>query len=114
MKFNNFFKALWVVLMLFGCNKSKRFSSAEWKKWRESENIPSKRWLMSKEILKNHRLKGISKDSIIILLGKPDVDGYDKYYYNIGYPEHPKQLDPASLVIYFKRDTVRAVKISKE
>ena len=114
MNFKNLFRMLCVAIMLLGCNQSKKFSSSEWKKWQESENIPGERWLMSKDLLKKHRLKGLSRDSIIILLGKPDVDRNDKYYYNIGYPQNPAQLDPASLVIYFRSDRVKKVKISEQ
>lgn len=113
----NTFKILSLMVILFftvGCSEQKDFNSTEWKSWVESEGTLHTRWLMHKDLLKKYELKGISKDSILDLLGEPNIQHSDGFYYNLGYPEKGSGIDPGTMKITFKDDSVVDIKVNDE
>ena len=64
------------LLFIVSCSKQKEFDKIEWKNWIESEATIDSRWLMHKDLLRKYPLKGVSKDSIIMLLGEFKEDNF--------------------------------------
>ena len=104
---------LFLVILLFAvsCSEQKDFNSDEWKSWVESEITPSTRWLMHKNLLKENKLKGVSKDSIINLLGKPNTETIKEFHYQLG--ATGRGINMGTMVISFKDDTVTEVKVNE-
>ena len=102
-----------ITMLLFtvGCSEKKDFNSDEWKNWTESEATLHTRWLMHKDLLKKYELKGVSKDSVLNLLGKPNTQHSDRFYYNLGYPKRGG-IDPATMTIEFENDSVIDVEVT--
>ncbi len=73
-----------IILLIVSCSEKKDFNSNVWKNWTETESTMNTRWLMYKDLLKKYKLKGVSKDSILQLLGKPNVQTKSKYQYFLG------------------------------
>ncbi|SFW77671.1 hypothetical protein SAMN02927921_04255 [Sinomicrobium oceani] len=109
---NSFKIFSFIVILLFAvsCSEKKDFNSIEWKNWVESEATLHTRWLMHKDLLKKYELKGISKDSILNLLGEPNKQYSDEFYYNLGYSN--RSVDSATMIITFENDTVIDIKVS--
>lgn len=104
-----------MVILLFAvsCGEQKNFNSTEWKNWKESEATMHTRWLMHKDLLNQYELRGISKDSILSLLGKPNTQHLDKFYYNLGYPKKRGGIAPATMTIEFKNGFVVDIEVTK-
>ena len=101
------------IIFITSCSEEKKFDSVKWKNWTESEASLHTRWLMHKDLLKTYKLKGVSKDSILSLLGKPNQQHSNKFYYNLGYPERGG-IDPATMTVFFKNDVVTNTKVTNE
>ena len=110
MKLIKFSTLIILFLLTFGCGKQKEFDSNEWKGWVETESTIDTRWLMHKDLLKNHELKGVSKDSILNLLGKPNSETNTKYYYQLGVTG--KGINTGTMTIKFEKNLVVEVKIT--
>jgi hypothetical protein len=100
-------------LFTVSCSEQKDFNSTEWKNWVESEATLHTRWLMHKDLLKKYELKGVRKDSILSLLGKPNTEHSDKFYYNLGYPKKRGGIDPATMTIEFENNLVFDIEVTK-
>lgn len=107
--FINFSIIIFSILLLIGCLEDKTFKSDEWKQWAESENNPSLRWEMHRDLLNKYDLKTYSKEEIVNLLGKPDIKKGDKYHYLMGYTG--KGINTGTLIVIFKNDSVQDIKI---
>ncbi|MGS2764566.1 hypothetical protein [Sinomicrobium sp. M5D2P9] len=109
----NIFKTLSfiaILLLAVSCSEQKDFNSTEWKNWTESEATPNTRWLMRKDLLKRYDLEGVSRDSILELLGKPNSETNDKYYYQLG--PTGRGINTGTMTITFENNTVVDIKIT--
>lgn len=104
-----------IAMLLFAvsCSEKKDFNSEEWKNWVESEATMHTRWLMHKDLLKKYDLKGISKDSILSLLGEPNTQYSDEFNYNLGYPKRGGGIDPGTMTIKFENGIVADIEVTK-
>lgn len=102
-----------ILLFTVSCSEQKDFNSTEWKNWTESEATIHTRWLMHKDLLKKYDLKEVSEDSILSLLGKPNKQHSDRFYYNLGYPKRGGGIDPATMVIEFENNLVSDIEVTK-
>lgn len=109
----NSFKILsFIAILLFtvSCSEQKDFNSTEWKNWVESESTPNTRWLMHKDLLDNYNLKTYSKEQVLDLLGKPNNETNDKYYYLLGTTE--RGINTGTMTITFINGSVVGVKVT--
>jgi hypothetical protein len=97
------------LLLLTNCNEGIKFDSELWKSWSESENNPDLRWRMHKDLLKSYELKTYDRNKIIDLLGNPDHETVNEYYYNLGYSGHG--INIGLMIIIFEKNKVREIKI---
>ncbi|MBL4679323.1 MAG: hypothetical protein JKY88_01215 [Pseudomonadales bacterium] len=109
----NSFKILsFMVILLFtvSCSEQKDFNSDEWKNWVESESSPNTRWLMHKDLLKQYELKGVSRDSILNLLGEPNTQYSNEFYYQLGYTG--RGINIGTMTITFENGSVVDIKVT--
>ncbi|WP_109437888.1 MULTISPECIES: hypothetical protein [Aquimarina] len=99
-----------ILLFAVGCGKQKDFNSTEWKNWEETETTPNTRWLMHKDLLSKYELEGVSKGYILNLLGKPDSETNNKYYYQLGVTG--KGINTGTMTIKFESDSVVNIEIT--
>ncbi len=106
-----FIQFLIISILLFSCGKvtHEKFNSEKWK----SENLNSEenwtlRWNMMNDLRNNHKIKGKTKNEIIELLGKPDNENKNQFYYYLGYSGNG--INTGSLFITFDEDD-RAINI---
>ena len=107
-------KVLLLVLItctVFSCVEDKKFDSAEWKLWTESEGSPNLRWKMRESLLNDYNLKGYDKQKIIELLGKPNNEMGSEYHYSLGSAE--SGIDTGTMVIKFENDVVISVDVMR-
>ena len=97
------------LLLLTSCNEGQKFDSNQWKSWSESENSPDLRWRMHKDLLKSYKLKTFDRNKIIDLLGNPDYETVNEYYYNLGYTGHG--INIGTMVIIFEKNKVSKILI---
>ena len=109
MKVSKFLSLIFISLFFIACSEQKDFDSNEWKSWTESEVSPSTRWLMHKDLLKKHQLKGVNTDSILKLLGEPNSRNLNEFNYNLGYSE--RGVSTGTLILIFKDDKVTEIKV---
>lgn len=101
------------IIVLSCVEKRKSFDSNEWKNWSESEEMPSERWLMYKDLLKKYQFIGIGKDSVLNMLGKPNIFNQYEFQYNLGY-SNKGGIDPSTMIIEFNNDTVVDIRVLLE
>ncbi|MGB3655672.1 MAG: hypothetical protein WBA41_31295 [Rivularia sp. (in: cyanobacteria)] len=109
----NSFKILaFIAILLFtvSCSEKKDFNSTEWKNWVETEATLDTRWLMHKDLLKRYELKGVSRDSILDLLGKPNTETNNKYYYQLG--TTGRGINTGTMTITIENDTVVDIEVT--
>ncbi len=99
-----------MLLFAVSCGEKKDFNSDEWKNWVETESEPNTRWLMHKDLLKKYELKGVSKDSILSLLGEPSKKYSDEFNYYLGYSG--RGINIGTMTITFENGSVVDVKIT--
>lgn len=101
-----------MVILLFtvSCSEQKDFNSDEWKSWVESENSPDTRWLMHKDLLDNNDLETYNKKQILDLLGKPNSETNNEYYYQLGYTG--RGINIGTMVVKFENDSVVDIKVN--
>ena len=73
------------------------FDSEKWKNWVETESTLSLRWDMRKDLVKNHKLIGLTVPEIIDLLGEPEKKSDSEFRYYLGMAK--KGIDTGSLII---------------
>lgn len=105
------FSILIMLLFILSCNEQQEFNSMVWKNWVESEVEPNTRWLMKDDLLHKHDLKNYSKEKIIELLGEPDSNINNEFWYFLGYTN--KGINTGTLIIKFKNNSVIEVKIAQ-
>ena len=81
---------LLIVFALKGRIPHEKFDSEKWKKWTDSQNESewSLRWDMMNSLRNNDKLKGMTKDEILELLGEPESKTSMKFIYYLGYSKH--------------------------
>lgn len=103
-----------LFLVTLSCvKKRKSFNSNNWKNWTESELVPSERWLMYNDLIKNYNLIGVNKESIKNILGKPNIMNQYEFQYNLGY-SNKSSIDPSIMIIKFNNDTVVNINLLNE
>lgn len=107
------FRVFFMLIILFciGCTKQKSFNQTDWKNWTETEATIDSRWLMHKDLLNKYQLKGISKDSIINLLGEPNSINNNSYFYQLG--ATGRGINNGTMIIVFKEGSVVKVDINE-
>ena len=99
-----------ILFFAIGCGEQKDFDSTEWKNWEETEATPNTRWLMRRDLLRKYDLEGVTKDYILDLLGKPDSETNDKYYYQLG--STGRGINTGTMTIKFENGTVVDIEIT--
>ncbi len=100
------------ILSLRGKISGVKFDSEKWK----NENLNSEinwslRWDMMNSLRNNHKLIGMSKNEIIILLGKPDDNFTNEniFRYYLGYSH--TGINTGSLKINFEHGIVKSFSV---
>ena len=109
----NLIKILSFMVILFftvACSEQKDFNSDEWKNWVETESTPNTRWLMHKDLMKNHELNGVSKDSILNLLGEPSKKHLDEFHYYLG--NTGRGINIGTMTITFENNVVTDIEVT--
>ncbi|MEO9965052.1 MAG: hypothetical protein ABJF11_04640 [Reichenbachiella sp.] len=65
------FIILILTLSIISCSQTK-FDSEKWKKWTETESTMTLRWDMRKDLIRKHKLVGLTAYEVINLLGEPE------------------------------------------
>lgn len=99
-----------LFLLVLNCSKKKEFDSNEWKNWVETETTLDTRWLMHKDLLRKYKLKGVSRDSILNLLGKPDSEIDNEYRYFLG--STGRGINTGTMTITFENGSVVDIKVT--
>lgn len=79
-----------------------QFDSEKWKNLTESEAEWSLRWDMMNSLRNNYELKGMTKNQIIELLGKPESKTENEFGYYLGYSK--RGINTGRLTIIFDKD----------
>jgi len=69
-----------LILFLFvivSCNGDRKFNTERWLNNNDINDTKNPRAYMIKDLLKNHLKNGITRDSVLALLGKPYKDGIE-------------------------------------
>ena len=66
-----------LLLAMISCTRNKQFDKERWQRNNDVNDTRNPRAYMTNDLLKNHLRVGITKDSIIALLGKPYKDGVE-------------------------------------
>lgn len=113
MKIEMYIYTLLIGLSLSSCGQisHEKFDS---NKWQNSElNLEenwSLRWDMMNDLRNNYKLKEQTKKEIIQLLGKPENETKNEFYYYLGYSG--KGINTGTLTIVFdENDIVREIKV---
>lgn len=103
-----------IFLLLFSCGAISGipFDSEQWKEANlNSEENWSLRWDMMNSLRNDYELVGKTKSEIIDLLGKPDYEVYNEFYYYLGYSK--KGINTGNLRLYFDvNDKVKSIKVT--
>ena len=91
------------TLSIISCNNNK-FDSEKWKNWIETESTLTLRWDMRKDLIKSHRLVGLSVSEIVDLLGEPDKKSDNEFRYYLGMAR--KGIDTGSLILTIENGKV--------
>ncbi|WP_291097921.1 MULTISPECIES: hypothetical protein [unclassified Empedobacter] len=101
-----------ITNLLISCGKitHKKFNSERWK----TENIDSEenwnlRWSMMNDLRNNNKLEGQTKKEIIELLGKPETETQNEFYYYLGYSG--KGINTGTLIITFNKNN-KVIKVN--
>ncbi len=78
-----------------------RYDPALW-----SEAAPENRYYMARFLIDQHLLAGLSRQEVIIRLGKPDDDGESKVSYSLGPERDMFAMDGLVFDIYFDTEGV--------
>ena len=104
---------LLIGLLLSSCGQisHENFDSHKWKNSdlnrEENWNL---RWSMINDLRNNYKLKGRTKKEIIQLLGKPENELKNKFYYYLGYSG--KGINTGTLTIFFaENDVVEKIQV---
>lgn len=103
---HRFSSLIFLVFLLFSCESKEeiKFDSNKWKNWEETEKSQFLRWDMRNDLIKNHKIKGLSEKELIEILGEPDVKTKDVFRYNLG-PTR-KGIDYGTFILKFKNKTI--------
>lgn len=99
-----------ILLFSVSCSEKKEFNSDEWKNWTETETTLDTKWLMHKDLLKKYKLKGVSRDSILNLLGKPNSESNNVYRYFLG--PTGRGINTGTMTIMFENDSVVNIEVT--
>ena len=87
---------------LRGKISGEKFDSEKWKNWENTEEEWSLRWDMMNSLRKNYELKGMTKNEIHKLLGKPDSETKNELSYYLGYSHNG--INTGRLTLYFNEN----------
>lgn len=88
-----------IGFLLKGKIVHEKFDSEKWKNWEETEMEWSLRWDMMNSLRNNHDLKSMNKQEIADLLGQPETETNNEFYYYLGYAK--RGIDTGRLTIKF-------------
>jgi hypothetical protein len=88
-----------------------KFDSEKWKNWRESEEEMSLRWNMITDLEDNYKLKGMTDEEIVDLLGVPETKSNTEWTYYLGMAGHG--IDTGTLSLTFDKGKVRSYEITR-
>lgn len=88
-----------VGFLLKGNITREKFNSEKWKSWEETEWELSLRWDMMNSLRNGYDLKSMNKQDITDLLGKPEKEINNEFYYYLGFAK--RGIDTAGLIIKF-------------
>ncbi|MDE5416553.1 hypothetical protein L3049_00935 [Labilibaculum sp. DW002] len=91
--------AILIGFALKGRITQDRFDSDKWKNWTESETEWSLRWEMMNSLKNNYKLKGMTKNQIINLLGELESKTKNEFGYYLGYSK--RGINTGRLTIKF-------------
>jgi hypothetical protein len=80
------------------------FDQEKWKDWQETETTACLRWDMTHDLIKRHKLIGLTSNEIIALLGEPDSKNKIELRYYLGMSRHG--IDTGSLILTIENDKV--------
>ena len=107
MKFKIHIYTLLIGLLLSSCGQISRekFDSNKWQNsdlnLEENWNL---RWSMMNDLRKNYKFEGKTKKEIIELLGKPETETKNEFYYYLGYSG--KGINTGTLTILFDENNI--------
>lgn len=81
------------------------FDSVKWKEWAESETEMTLRWDMMDDLEQDYKLKGMTEQQIIELLGEPDTKSRNEWTYNLGMAR--RWIDTGTLSLIFENGRVK-------
>lgn len=90
-------------------NSRIEFNHIKWKEWQETEAAPSLRWDMTNDLIKKHKLKGLSITEITDLLGEPDSKNKTEFRYYLGMSRHG--IDTGSLILIIENAKIIDYKV---
>ena len=99
------------ILVLASCANQTDvpFNSEEWKNWVETEETQSLRWDMRKDLIKKHKLVGLTIDEVVELLGQPERKNNEELRYFLGMAR--SYIDTGSLILVIKNGQVTSYRI---
>ena len=99
---------LFGILLICSCSNRSgiKFDSNKWKNWVETESTMSLRWdyCMRNDLIKQHKLKGLSEPEVIKLLGEPEKKSEHEFRYYLGMAR--RGIDTGSLILTMKNGVV--------
>ena len=106
-----FFKIFFILIFisLSSCNGQNKFDQEIWLKNNDISIRENPRFKMVNDILENHLRKGMSKSSIIELLGKPNTDALDYYL-----PNNKKLPDSLEIDYDYDKDVDKKIELISE
>ena len=97
---------LYGLILISSCSHRTyiKFDSDKWKNWNETESTITLRWDMHKDLIKQHKLKGLSESEIIDLLGEPENKSENEFRYYLGMAR--QGIDTGSLILTIENGKV--------
>jgi|SRR5690625_29563 len=93
-----------IGFLLKGNISHEKFDSDRWKNWTESETEWSLRWDMMNSLRNDYKLKGMTKNEILELLGEPELNTNTEFRYYLGYSK--RGINTGALTIKFENNKV--------
>ena len=89
----------WVLWLRHEDTQSRVFDATIWRETRGTDYV---RGRMVPDLLRQHRLEGMTRAQVTALLGEPTQIRSSSFVYNLGFPDDdPLPIDPYLLVIDF-------------
>lgn len=100
-----------IGLAIKGNITHEKFNSEKWKNWTETETTLSLRWDMMNSLRNNYKLKGMTKNQILDLLGEPNSEIKNEFRYYLGSSKFG--INTGQLTIKFNNNIVTNFSVSQ-